>query len=282
MLHGYLELKLSWQLFQKAPETLSEPERNRLVEVAEKQDSIEQRILASSPAVNVVIPAATLATRIAEIRQRYPSEEEFAQDLERSGLNEATLAEAVERDVRVESVLEKVASATPAVSVVDAEIYYRLHPEAFDRPEARRLRHILITFDNAREKAKVTAQLEMLRSTLKTAEKFERAAHQYSQCPTAMEGGKLGVVKRQQLYAELEPAAFALTEGEISAVLESPIGLHILRCDEIFPSGMLPFAEACERIVERLTDKRRRQAQKDWIKALTAPRTQGSAMKRSR
>lgn len=282
MLHGYLELKLSWQLFQKAPETLSEPERNRLVEVAGKQDSIEQRILASSSAANVVIPATTLSTRIAEIRQRYPSEEEFVQDLERNGLNEATLAEAVERDVRVESVLEKVASATPPVSVVDAEIYYRLHPEAFDRPEARRLRHILITFDTPREKAKATAQLQMLRSTLKTAEKFERAAHQYSQCPTAMEGGKLGVVKRQQLYAELEPAAFALTEGEISAVLESPIGLHILRCDEIFPSGMLPFAEACKRIVERLTDKRRREAQKDWIKALTAPRTQGSAVKRPR
>ena len=282
MLHGYLELKLSWQLFQKAPETLSEPERNRLVEVAEKQDSIEQRILASAPAANVVIPAATLATRIDEIRKRYTSNDEFAQDLARSGLNESTLAEAVERDVRVESVLEKVASATPAVSVVDAEIYYRLHPEAFDRPEARRLRHILITFNSPRERAKAAAQLEMLRSTLKTAEKFGQAALKYSQCPTAMDGGKLGIVKRQQLYAELEPDAFGLTEGDISAVLESPIGLHILRCDEIFPSGMLPFAEACQHIVERLTDKRRREAQKDWIKALTAPRTQGSAMKPTR
>ncbi|WP_428827479.1 nitrogen fixation protein NifM [Azonexus sp. IMCC34842] len=282
MLHGYLELKLSWQLFQKAPETLSEPERNRLVEVAEKQDSIEQRILGSSPAANVVIPAATLTTRIAEIRKRYASDDEFAQDLERNGLNETTLAAAVERDVRVESVLEKVASATPAVSLIDAEIYYRLHPEAFDRPEARRLSHILITFDNPGERAKAAAQLATLRSTLKTAEQFGQAAHQYSQCPTAMEGGKLGIVKRQQLYAELEPAAFALTEGDISAVLESPIGLHILRCDEIFPSGMLPFAEVSQHIVERLTDKRRRQAQKDWIKALTAPRAQGSAMKPSR
>ena len=282
MLHGYLELKLSWQLFQKAPETLSEPERNRVVEVAEKQDSIEQRILGSSAAANVVIPAATLTTRIAEIRKRYASDDEFAHDLERNGLNETTLAAAVERDVRVESVLEKVASATPAVSLVDAEIYYRLHPEAFDRPEARRLSHILITFDSSGERAKVAAQLDTLRSTLKTAEQFGQAAHQYSQCPTAMEGGKLGIVKRQQLYAELEPDAFALTEGEISAVLESPIGLHIVRCDEIFPSGMLPFAEVSEHIVERLTDKRRRQAQKDWIKALTAPRTQGSAMKPSR
>jgi hypothetical protein len=88
---GYLELKLSWELFRKAPETLSEPERHRLSEVARQQDSIEQRILASTAAANVVVPEATLATRIAEISQRYPSADEFALDLERSGLDKTCL-----------------------------------------------------------------------------------------------------------------------------------------------------------------------------------------------
>ncbi|MCG2576901.1 nitrogen fixation protein NifM [Dechloromonas sp. XY25] len=264
---GYLELKLSWELFQKGPEALSEPERHRLDGVARKQDSIEQSILASAAAANVVVPAATLANRIGEIRQRYPAQDEFAHDLERSGLTMADLEQAVERDLRVEAVLEKVASAVPAVSLVDAEIYYRLHPEAFDRPEARRLRHILITFNNDSEKEKALLTLEGLRSKLKDPEAFAAAALRDSQCPTAMEGGMLGVVKHEQLYAALEPAAFALNVGEISAVLESPIGLHIIRCDEILPNGMLPFAEVGARIVERLTDKRRREAQRDWIKA---------------
>ncbi len=268
MVQGYLELKLSWQLFQKAPETLSDPERNRLLEVAARQNTLEQRILASAEAATVVVPATTLAQRVAEVRQRYPSDDDFVHDLERSGLNEATLGEAVERDLRVESVLEKVASASEPVSAVDAEIYYRLHPDAFDRPEARQLRHILITYNNDKEKAKALAQLDQLRSTVKNAQKFGEAALRHSQCPTALEGGKLGIVKRQQLYTELEPAAFALAEGEISAVLESPIGLHIVRCDEILPNGMLPFAEVRQRIIERLTDKRRSEAQKAWIKAL--------------
>lgn len=263
---GYLELKLSWELFHKGPETLTEPERHRVDDVARKQDGIEQRILASAGAANVIVPAATLASRIAEIRQRYPSKDEFGQDLERSQMTMADLEQAVERDLRVEAVLEKVASAVPAVSLVDAEIYYRLHPEAFDRPEARRLRHILITFNNDTEKEKALLTLEGLRSTLKGADAFAAAALRHSQCPTAMEGGMLGVVKRDQLYAALEPAAFGLNAGEISAVLESPIGLHILRCDEILPSGMLPFAEVSARIIERLTDKRRLEAQRDWIK----------------
>ena len=277
MQYGYLELKLAWELFQKAPEALSDPERSRLSEVAKRQNGIEQRILASPEAASVVVPQPTLSARLDEIRKRYANRDELVQDLERSGLSEHDLAASVEQDLRIEAVLERVAAAVAAVSVVDAEIYYRLHPEAFDRPEARRLRHILITFNNAKEKAKALATLESLRTSLTGCEQFAQAALRHSQCPTAMDGGVLGLVKRNQLYAELEPAAFALEADEISPVLESPIGLHILRCDEIMPSGMLPFAEVCDRIIERLNDKRRREAQRDWIKSLPAMRLSQAA-----
>lgn len=278
MQYGYLELKLSWELFAKAPEKLSEPERTRLTDVAAKQNTIEQRILASAEAANVVVPAPTLATRLAEIRQRYPSDDDFAQDLARIGIGKTELGEAIERDLRVEAVLERVASEATPVSAVDAEIYYRLHPEAFNRPESRRLRHILITCDDAKDnakdsakdKARAQAQLEALRPTLTTAEKFAAAALRNSQCPTALEGGLLGIVKRNQLYAELEPAAFALSQGEISAPLQSPIGLHIVRCDEIFPSGMLPFADVQEKIIAHLFELRRQKAQREWIKQRVA------------
>ena len=270
MLQGYLELKLSWELFQKAPETLSEPERSRLTQVASKQNGIEQAILASPEAANVVVPTATLANRLGEIRNRYASQDDFLHDLDNSGLSEATLAEAVERDLRVESVLERIAAKIVAVSAIDAEIFYRLHPEAFDRPEARRLRHILLTFNGLAEKTKARQQLEELRGKTASAEAFGKAALKHSQCPTALQGGELGVVKREQLYAELEPAAFALTEGEISDVLESPIGLHIIRCDEILPSGLIPFNEVVDRIIEKLTEKRRKEAQRGWIKELLA------------
>lgn len=274
MQHAYLELKLSWELFQKAPDALSDPERNKLTGIAARQQGIEQAILGSPEAATVVVPEATLATRLAEIRQRYAGDDEYAQDLERIGLNTQTLAAAVERDLRVEAALEKVAAALPATSAVDAEIYYRLHPEAFDRPEVRRLRHILVTWDGPADKAKAWKLLEGLRSTLGDSEKFAAAALRHSQCPTAMEGGVLGTVRRGQLYAELEPAAFALAVGEVSSVLESPIGLHLVRCDEIPPSGPLPFDEVRERIIERLDDKRRAQSQREWIKALCAGRAQ--------
>lgn len=265
MQYSYLELKLSWELYEKGPETLSEPEHRRLAEIAARQHMIERRILASTESSNVVIPPPTLATRLEEIRERYRSEDEFILDLERIGIGEVELAMAVEHDLRVEAVLEKIASETTPVSAIDAEIYYHLHPESFDRPETRRLRHILITFNDAREKAKGKAKLQALLPTLTSAEKFGEAALNHSQCPTALEGGKLGVIKRKQLYAELEPESFALFEGEISEILESPTGLHIVRCDEIFPSGMMPFGEVREKIITHLFEIRRKKMQRNWI-----------------
>lgn len=263
---GYLELKIAQELFKKSPDTLNEGELQQLGELAGKQARLESRILGSSEAASVMVPQATLATRLSEIRQRYPSEQEMRADLERIGLDADKLAAAVERDLRIEAVLDKVAASVPRVTEVDAEIYYRLHPEAFDRPEARRLRHILITFSNPQEKAVAEATLAGLRASCRDVEKFTQAALRHSQCPTAMEGGLLGTVKRKQLFPELEPAAFALKAGELSAVLESPMGLHLLRCDEILPSGMLPFSAVCAKVIEKLTDKRRREAQRVWIR----------------
>lgn len=267
-MQAYLELKLSWELFKKAPEALSAPERGRLEQVARRQTGIEQRILKSPEAAGVIVPEATLATRLADIRARYRNEDDYQADLDRIGLGEAGLTEAVGRDLLMEAVLDKIGAAAPEANDVDAEIFYRLHPEAFERPEARRLRHILITFGSPAEKAAARQQLETLRGTVGSAEAFGAAALRHSQCPTALQAGELGVVKRGQLYAELEPAAFALAENEISAVLESPIGLHIVRCDQIFAAGKMDFQQVKARIIEKLTNQRRRQLQKAWIAAL--------------
>lgn len=283
MPHPYLELKLSLGLFQKTPEALSEAEHMRLLAVARKQETIERHVLASAEAASVVVPQATLGTRLDEIRQRYTSGQDLAAELQRIGLDEAELARAVERDLLVEALLDKVASAVAPVNAVDAEIYYHLHPKAFQRPEARRLRHILITFDNAHERALAEAQLETLRDTLErdTATQFGAAARRHSHCPSAMEGGQLGIVKRQQLYPELDVLAFALAERELSTVVESPIGLHVLRCDEILPNGTPPFAEIRKQIIDRLTEQRRAGAQRDWIRSLLAKSREHASARQS-
>ncbi|MDD5248194.1 MAG: nitrogen fixation protein NifM [Rhodocyclaceae bacterium] len=270
----YLTLKLAHELYRKAPERLAPAERQRLDNVVARQMKIEQRILATPDAAQVVLPVSSVDRPLAEIRQRYDSETEFAADLEKSGLSPAALRAAIERDLTVEAVLERVASQTAAVTETDVEIFYLTHRERFLRPASRTLRHILITVNESlagNERDAVRIRIDEIRARLqKSPERFAEQALKHSECPTAMNGGLLGAVTRGQLYAEIEPAAFALRSGELSAVVESPMGFHVIFCEAIETPAELPLASVRDKVRTHLEDTRRRTAQKSWIAGLFA------------
>jgi peptidylprolyl isomerase/peptidyl-prolyl cis-trans isomerase C len=271
---AYLTLKLARELYRKSPGGLAPEERRRVDKVALRQQQIEARILATPEAAAVVLPASALAQSLAEIRGRYAGEDEFHADLGDNGLNEAELRRALERDLVVEAVLEGVASRTGAVGDADVEIFYLMHRDRFRQPETRSLRHVLVTINESvatSSRAAALAKIEAIRERLrKSPERFEEQALKHSECPTALNGGLLGDLPRGKLFPELEPAAFALAAGELSAVLESPLGFHVLRCDAIKAEQVLPLEAVIERLRSHLDDNRRQKAQKAWIAGLFA------------
>ena len=100
------------------------------------------------------------------------------------------------------------------------------------------------------------------------ADRFPQLARNYSECPTAMDGGKLGEVKAGQLYPELDAVLFAMEEGEISSIVESEMGLHLLLCESIKPGKLMPFPEVETKIRSMLEERQRRSCQKAWLAAL--------------
>lgn len=265
----YLELKLSWELYQRPPRQLAEAESVALGDAARRQQVLETRILSSPEAAQAVVVPAAVADRVAAIRARYDDETSYVADLRQIGLDPSGLEAEVARDLRIEAVLDRVTASVAAVTELDAELFYQVHRARFTLPERRSLRHILLTFSGPAEKLAAQATLDRLRGGLATVEGFADAALRHSHCPTALEGGMLGTLPRGKLYAELEAEAFALPAGGISGIVETDIGLHLLRCDEIHPEGALPFAEVRERIADALAESRRKSAIKSWLRSLT-------------
>lgn len=268
----YLALKLAERLYHKPLEALAADELKRVGSVAAQQQEIETLILSTTEAGSVILPAASIEACLAEIRGRYASEEDFRADLERIGLDAAALRQAVERDMAVEAVLEKVGARAAAVSDTEVEIFWFMHKDRFRRAETRELRHILITINeqlagNERDAArdKIDAIRERL---LKNPERFAEQALKHSECPTAMNGGLLGRVPRGQLYAELEAAAFAMAENTLSEPVESELGWHLIRCDAIHAERQSQLAEVRQTIRDHLEQQRRGMCQKSWINAL--------------
>jgi peptidyl-prolyl cis-trans isomerase C len=268
----YLTLKLAAKLFSKPPEALAADELRRVRAVAARQREIEGMILGTPESAHVMVPQASIDACLQEIRSRYGSEEEFQIDLERIGLDIASLRQAVERDLVVEAVLEKVGARAATVSDTEVEIFWFMHRERFRRAETRVLRHILVTINETlpgSERPAARASIEAIRARLlKDPERFAEQALKHSECPTAMNGGLLGKVPRGQLYPELEAAAFALGEGELSHIVETELGYHLVFCEAVDVERHSRFDEVRQTIREHLEQQRRGICQKAWINSL--------------
>ena len=269
---AYLALKAAQKLYSKAPAALQPDEFERVQNMAQQQHKLEARVLVAPEARDAMVPPSTLEAAMQEIRGRYSSEEEFVSDLARNGLDEASFATALEREMKVEAILEKVGTQAVKISDMDVELYYQYHPEQFRRPETRLARHILITInetiaDNTRTAAH--KRIATLATRLaKEPQRFEEQALKHSECPTALDGGKLGDLPRGKLFPELDKTLFELKAGEVSGVLESELGFHILRCDAITEAGVLNFEQAKQHIRKLMEQKRKRVYQQAWVKLL--------------
>ncbi len=269
----YAMLRAASELFEKPPVALAPDELAKAEKQARRELAIERKILASQEAGRVVVPAESVERAYAEIRERYEDEATFAADLANNGLDETTLRAALERQCKVESVLELVGSRSPTVSEIDIAIFYHNHMERFQQPERREAYHILVSInpdfpENTRENAE--QRLKDIAERLKQKpHEFERLASRHSECPTAMQGGRLGPVPKGELYPELDAALFALKEGKISGIVESPMGFHIVWCKSVAPARTLSLQKASGQIRQVLKERYQRVCQRAWVASLS-------------
>ncbi|MEN9493110.1 MAG: nitrogen fixation protein NifM [Pseudomonadota bacterium] len=273
----YFTIKFSHALYDKTPDSLDDEQRQQVTAAALRAHALESRILASREASGVIIGQDAVQRGLAEITARFATEADFVCELARHGLSHQALNDEIERSLRVDAVLERVSSNIQPVTQTDIEIFYLMHQERFKLPERRTMRHILITLNedlpgNSRQEAH--AKLVSIREQCqKQPARFAELALRHSECPTAMQGGLLGKIERGTLYPALDEASFQMRPGDISIILESPMGLHILRCDNLEPGGPIPLNRVRDRIREQLTEIRRQNKQRTWIRKLPGARS---------
>jgi len=147
------------------------------------------------------------------------------------------------------------------VSSEELHKYYDEHKGEFGTPEERRAAHILITVaanaskdqqDAAREKAE-----NLLQQLKKAPAMFADLARQNSQDPgSSAKGGDLGFIERGMMVKPFEDAVFALKSGEISGLVKSEFGYHIVKLEEIKASRTISYDEAREVIFNRLRQQK--------------------------
>jgi peptidyl-prolyl cis-trans isomerase C len=271
-LEPYNLLRAALALFKKSPDELTEAELQQAKNQALNELRIEYQVLNTQEASAVIITEQELQQAYREILGRYDDEDALFMDLKKNQLNKDSLLAALHRQCKINTVLELVASRAPATTDADIGIYYHMHPEQFHRPEKREVCHIFISInpdypENTVEAALLRAE-EIAEKLRKKPHKFADLALKHSECPTALQGGVLGSVPRGTLYPELDIALFNLKPGEISKVLRSEIGFHVLLCKSIQKAETLSLAKAAPQIRQLINDRARRTCQRAWLAGL--------------
>lgn len=268
----YAAMQVAVSRFGDSLTKLTAEEKEQVEKLAATQVAIQSKVLNSPESAAVVIGDNDVNTEVGNIVARFPSREDFCTALKNFDLTEDSFKRAVLVSLRVDATMTSVAASVAPCTETDAKLYYYMNPNKFFRPETRQASHILITVnpdypENERSASYKRAQQVSLRLQ-KKPKRFSEQAMKYSECPTAMNGGTLGTLKRGTLFPSLDKELFRMKSGSVSDVIESPMGFHVLYCETVTPEGLVPLPEALPSIQEKLTDRNRKAYQRAWLKSL--------------
>jgi peptidyl-prolyl cis-trans isomerase C len=189
--------------------------------------------------------------QLTALKSRFPSEAEFNNALARMDLTEADLRFQFARDLAIRELLEAQLGDNIAVSEKETRAYYDGHLEDFKKPEQVRASHILIKVDPAateKTKAEARTKIESVQAKLKKGEDFGALAKEYSEGPSGPKGGDLGFFERGQMVKPFEEAAFTMKPGQVSDLVETRFGYHLIKVTDRTPEGTMSYEEVKDRL----------------------------------
>jgi peptidyl-prolyl cis-trans isomerase C len=209
-----------------------------------------------------------VSEKIAQSKAKFPSSAAYVAALKASNLTEAEAGEIVRRDAVVTHFLERQVVAKITVSDQDIRTFYQQNLDKFSLPESVQISHILIEAGaqaTAQEKLKGRERAEGIRKILVAGEDFAALAKTDSSCPSKEEGGDLGVFGKDELIPEFDAAVANLKPGEISQVVETGFGFHVLKVVARKSASVRTVDEARDQIEPYLKQTRAQQAIVDYV-----------------
>lgn len=231
-------------------------------------------LLQESDARKVAVADADVDKRLAEIRGQFPSEQVFAQALQQRKLTLDGLRTNVRGGMQIDKLLESEVSAKTAVTPQQIDDFYAKNPSQFQQTERVRASHILVRVPagaDAAAKEQARARAAEILKDVKAGKEFAALAKEHSQDPgSAPSGGDLGYFQRGQMVGPFEQAAFSLAAGQISELIETQFGYHIIRVIDKQAARTIPLTEVRERIEELLKGQNRDRETQAFIATLRA------------
>lgn len=188
--------------------------------------------------------------------------EEFEKRLAENSISLETVEESIKSGIVINTLLEKEIN-DDNIAVTETEIKALFQPES-----SRRAQHILIDTREDTTDEQKAADLKKIKEILAKAqmgEDFGELAKKYSDCPSKEKGGDLDYFPKGQMVKEFDDAVFSMKVGEISDVVETQFGYHIIKLNDI---KMNDYDKMHDELEQRAKDTKKRQMYEEYIAKL--------------
>ena len=221
----------------------------------------------------LTVDAARLEAAMKQLRSQFPTEAAFKQALVAQKMSLDDLRKEARQNLLVSEMLEQEVGKQIAVKPSDVSAFYEKNPDRFQQPEAMRASHVLILLPQGADEAARTAARAKADMVLKKARggaDFAALARAHSDDSSKQRGGDLGFFPKGQMVPAFDAAAFALQPNQISDVVETPFGFHVIKVIERRPARTVPFAEAADQIEQFLKQEQQQQKTRAFVDQLKA------------
>jgi peptidyl-prolyl cis-trans isomerase C len=230
-------------------------------------------LLQEAKAAGVTATDDEVNKQLGELKGHFPSPEKYQEELKKNGMTEAELVKQTRELLVVQKFVETKVVNDVKVSDQDVKAFYDKNPDKLTRPERIHIRHILIKVAKdatPEDKKQARAKIDDLLAKLKAGGDFAKLAEESSDDPGSKpRGGDLSWVSRGQMVKPFEDAAFALKQpNDLSPVVESQFGFHVIQLIEHQNAGMVPFDEVKDKIAGFLKQQQQKEKFFGHIKVL--------------
>jgi peptidyl-prolyl cis-trans isomerase C len=220
---------------------------------------------------NIAANAEKVSKEIKTIKDKFPSQEEFEKVIAEMGISEAEIKSQIERNLAIRQLIDTQVIDKITVSEADTRAYYDNNPNLFRKPEQIKASHILIKVESDAtdlQKAQARIEIAKIQQKLKDGQDFAALAREHSQGPSAKNGGDLGYFGRGQMVKPFADAAFALKPGQVSEIVETQFGYHLIKVVDKQPESTMAYAEVKDRLTQHLKTQRIDREAKKYIDTL--------------
>jgi peptidyl-prolyl cis-trans isomerase C len=203
----------------------------------------------------ITIDEAAVDEQMKKWKGRFSSEAEFKSWLSKENLSEAAIESRFKRNMAIQQFIDKEFVQRITVSDEESKTYYDSNPDLFKQPEQVRARHILIKVDSGvdeSQKVQARKKMEKIQEKVRKGEDFAALAKESSEGPSSARGGDLGYFRRGQMAKSFEEAAFTLRPGEVSDIVETEFGYHVIKVIDKKPETTIAYDDIKDRLEKHL------------------------------